>query len=93
MAAEEGMTFWATEDEQIQVAVGRFSMVFWVLKPRPCKTKRHIWSPFAQPWRDVGLEIFLCVSAVPDTGEDRVQPPAFRMVPDQASFVRAATTR
>ena len=40
------MTFWATEDEQIQVAVGRFSMVFWVLKPRPCKTKRHIWSPF-----------------------------------------------
>ena len=26
MAAEEGdMTFWATEDEQIQVAVGRFS--------------------------------------------------------------------
>ena len=26
-------------------------------------------------------------------GEDRVQPPAFRMVPDQASFVRAAATR
>ena len=69
-----------------------------------------------QPWRDVGLEIFLCVCKisgiskvilrtffrggqpwcliiVPDTGEDRVQPPAFRMVPDQASFVRAATTR